>query len=458
MSKKKGRGRNQPCGCGSGRKFKRCCGPAVARAARLQSLDSDCIHAILTIARHRHGDVAVAALLLTLPGDTGDPDYSLIHFPWLAYHGEVDGVPFLDDFLEDAWDRLTPRERSWLAAQQRTHISALEVLAVRRGLGIEVKDLLTGEVRYVTDALVSESLTPSDVICGRIVDFDQSAFLCGFHPHPLPPRPGARVAAEIREVLGLDADAAAPTELLRGQVGLLLLTVWEQALEALSGRPLPALVNTDGDPLDPTEDRYTISEGVGEELLVRLTQLPGFERTPAEGPIEFVVLREGNPSVPAMENTLVGRVLVYSQELVIETNSIARADTLRAQVEAACEAFVTHTSRAQGELDPELTTAMHVGPQVAAGGGVPPELAAKITREFKQKHYATWPDIGIPALDGLTPREAAQRGGDVRKELEAVLRDLEHHEASLPQDTRFDISHLRTELGMSQSPPPDTDS
>jgi len=55
-----------------------------------------------------------------------------------------------------------------------------------------------------------------------------------------------------------------------------------------------------------------------------------------------------------------------------------------------------------------------------------PEIDA-VLRAFKARHYATWPDERLPALDGLTPRQAAAKpkyrrtfgeatGGDERGE------------------------------------------
>jgi len=36
-------GRNDPCPCGSGRKAKKCCGPASADAGAMHQLDQQCV-------------------------------------------------------------------------------------------------------------------------------------------------------------------------------------------------------------------------------------------------------------------------------------------------------------------------------------------------------------------------------------------------------------------------------
>ena len=53
----------------------------------------------------------------------------------------------------------------------------------------------------------------------------------------------------------------------------------------------------------------------------------------------------------------------------------------------------------------------------------------------------------IPALGGKTPRQAARsRAG--RKDLDLLLRHIEHGESAQPEGSRFDVSAIRDELGL----------
>jgi hypothetical protein len=69
--------------------------------------------------------------------------------------------------------------------------------------------------------------------------------------------------------------------------------------------------------------------------------------------------------------------------------------------------------------------------------------------EFKRQHYASWLDERIPALDGLTPREAMGQPRS-RANLDLLLRDMENGEARLPDTERYDFGALRTELGLTE--------
>jgi hypothetical protein len=77
----------------------------------------------------------------------------------------------------------------------------------------------------------------------------------------------------------------------------------------------------------------------------------------------------------------------------------------------------------------------------------PPELLASLA-ESNRKHWEAWFDDPIPALNDLTPREAAQteRGRDL---LESLLCEYESREAHAPRNIFApDIATLRRELGL----------
>jgi hypothetical protein len=64
------------------------------------------------------------------------------------------------------------------------------------------------------------------------------------------------------------------------------------------------------------------------------------------------------------------------------------------------------------------------------------------------RHWELWTDIPLPALNGKTPREAADdpRG---RELLEALLLDFENQNATERNESlRVDVSDLRRRLGM----------
>ena len=78
---------------------------------------------------------------------------------------------------------------------------------------------------------------------------------------------------------------------------------------------------------------------------------------------------------------------------------------------------------------------------------LPPEVRLKL-EETARQHWVTWFDVPVPALNHMTPREAAQTE-EGRELLESLLLDYErHNDDSNENFMRPNIPELRRKLGM----------
>ena len=66
---------------------------------------------------------------------------------------------------------------------------------------------------------------------------------------------------------------------------------------------------------------------------------------------------------------------------------------------------------------------------------------------FKQTHYADWSDHPVPALDGLSPREAAENP-TLRARRSQLIKEMEELEGRGPAGQRFNFDVIRRELGL----------
>jgi hypothetical protein len=197
-----------------------------------------------------------------------------------------------------------------------------------------------------------------------------------------------------------------------------------------------------------TTDRYVLEPGAREEVLRRLATLEGAfaDEEPEGGEWSVHFERAGNPVNKAMENTVVGRACLTDTTMRLETNSILRADALRARVEPACGWLVRHQLREHS--DPRATLGR--GDGRSARAQKPRSKTAEelqIVRDYKVRHYQAWLDTNLPALGGRTPREAAARPS-TRARLDVLLKEMENRESRLPESERFDVPRLRAELGL----------
>jgi SEC-C motif len=176
-------GRNEPCWCGSGRKYKKChLGrerlPLAERAAWLYAKAAQ--HALLSewsdllfeVAHERcrnHDDDPEA-----LEAALGDP---LVMDALLFVGGAF------EDFLEIRGSLLPDDERllaeQWLPIER----SVFEVERVRPGQGVTVRDLRTGDTHEVWERAASGQLQPGQLVCAHVLPAgDTTQFFGGVEP------------------------------------------------------------------------------------------------------------------------------------------------------------------------------------------------------------------------------------------------------------------------------------
>ena len=447
-------GRNAACPCGSGRKYKKCCLAKDQEAGTEQrdrqaghDLDSRLTHELIEFAFVRYG---MAWRRFTQ--DFSDVEETLqLAIPWSVYHYRTEGQSVLEAYLEASPRRLSRAERGWLDAQKAAWLSLWEVSDVERGVSISLRDMLTGETRCVNEVSGSEVLVARDVLLGRVADYEGAFLLCGSHPRPLPPGPAAEV---LRRARGrLRRKRAVPIDRLRDEsFGRYLIKRWEEAVDALDvayadqQAGSPEIQNTDGDPLLLTIDHFEIAPGKRRDVEGRLAELADVD-SPEVGESDrvYVFLRSGNALHKSWENTVVGHGRFFRTSLQLETNSKSRADVLRARVEGACGGLISHRAREHADPVSEKASSFQSGRDIANEPSGPE--AEQLVLGFKRRHYADWPDHPLPALDGQTPREAAQTARG-RGDVDVLLKEMENREQRMGEGASFDFSGLRSELGL----------
>jgi len=441
-------GRNDPCPCGSGRKYKKChlrANEQEQAAARERDgshdRDEELVYEVAAFAAARFG----AAWQGHMRDFADARDAIQLSLPWAVYHYRVEGATVVDWYLQEQGHHLSRAERAWLAAQGEAWLSVWEVTEVEPGVGLTLRDLLSGETRAIREVTASQTLVVRDALLGRVVDHDGRSLLCGAHPRPLPPVAAAEVVHRARG--RLRRKRAVPVARLREEaIGRYLIRRWEEAVAELDARSAlpPQLQNTDGDPLLLTTDHFEIAPGAGAAVAAQLAALEGVERPDPDGdPPAYLFLRPGNPLHRSGDNTVVGHARLGDAGLAIDTNSLPRADALRARVEAACGDRLRHRARTHADPGPSLA----IPPERRAAPRPRPPGAEQIELAFKERHYADWLDEPIPALAGATPRAAAATPAG-RAAVDLLLKEIENQEHRAAGAAAFDFSALRRELGL----------
>ena len=158
-------GRNEPCPCGSGKKYKRCCLPAKEQSSRPPGQEWHDLDGQLDNDRGQWAKRRFSEAWMTCadqyPIDFEDRSEHIPLFAaWATCERKIEGRPVASWYLEERGRHLMAHERDWLAAQLRSWLSVWEVLEVEPGKSLRLKDLLTAEERMVSEVSGSKVLTP----------------------------------------------------------------------------------------------------------------------------------------------------------------------------------------------------------------------------------------------------------------------------------------------------------
>ncbi len=475
-------GRNDPCPCGSGRKYKKCCLPQESAAEvveagwlRMRRTEGELIEKIARhLASHYGPDpIAEAWQDFTLwpepPAERDEwPEFESPFLPWLLFDwapdpynpehgGERPEIPPARHYAEYKGTSLDSYERRYIEEACRQPLTFFLVVAPEPGRRILLRDIFRQQEVTITERQASTTLRPGEIIFAKVVTLDGDSVMLGCAPYAIPSR-HFDVIVDLRDRIAKHHEITA--EVLR-DFDYEIRDLYFYLREDVVNPAPPNLQNTDGDPLQMTRIEYDLDCSCQEAFVallpLTLDDAGDFEEEierDAQGDfvgLEFAWLRPGNAKNPGWPNTVLGHLELRTGTLTVNVNSQARAETIRAEIAARLgkQAKLKSTVIESAE---QMMAARHVDPNVRAARDEEcselehsPEAQA-LMAEMNAEHWRTWPDIPLPALRGQTPRQAAQTP-DGRERLEVLLLDFSARN-EMPQAFRPDIAALRRELGM----------
>ena len=480
-------GRNDPCPCGSGKKFKHCClradtatleTPEALSWRRLRrALDEFAMgKTLFEFVVRTYGLAAPNEAWAEFSGqeEPFDPQtpHLALFMSWFFHCWSPDphdtstteralhGCVPTQLFLERARKRLDPLVRRYLEGCRGAPFSFHEVLRSDPGHGFTARDLFTGEEREVMERSATAGMQAGDIVFGQLVDTEGITMLECAGPYFIPP---------IRKIELIDFRK----KLLHGKVHCtpeelqdldfeLIDRYLEITGEMLHPR-LPKLHNTDGEPLEMHRIAFDVDSP---EAVVRALAdldldrnaeelLAAAERT-VRGDIkrvEWTWKKAGNSVHKGWSTTILGHLEIKGRKLIAEVNSARRAVELRLLVESRLPEqarFRTDTIQSIEKLLAERLASDPAGAAAQQGTdelAEHPEIQAAM-QDFMVQHFEHWVSEKIPALDGRTPLEAV-RDPEGREKVLALVIDAERRARKMKPPVDQTILHrLRERLGL----------
>jgi len=474
-------GRNDPCPCGSGKKYKNCCMKKdVATDSLWRNLREINDKLVNRLWDHLYtfyqDNIIIEAWSEFMLNEVEDPDPEISHeqafLPWLFYSYLPDEEDLLvegkdlenyedftiaESYLAVHESELSDLEIKFIEAVVNHPYRFYEILECEQGRGSKIRDIFLRREVYVTERKGSQNARKGDILYARVIQIDHVGMIVGSGSMFFPP--GYKT-----DIILLRRDIRSQT----GTIELSDLFDWEEEIRQLYFELYtalitpPQLVNTDGDSIcfhelyfDIDSPRIAFDKLKSLALIVDEKELLKEAKFDEKGnirSIEFSWLKRGNKAVKSWDNTVLGHVVIDGNRLTVSVNSKERAKIIKRKVESLLKEHVKYrTTKVQS-----ITSLMN---KVEEGTGEIYREKQKFLEsqaEYQEiidanlsKHWNHWIYEKLPALGGQTPIEAV-KDPDGREMVIALLDQFERNDEKQPPHKKQHkyIVRVRQRLGL----------
>ncbi|MDQ6921940.1 MAG: SEC-C domain-containing protein, partial [Candidatus Dormibacteraeota bacterium] len=367
-------GRNDPCPCGSGRKFKNCHQRSAAESSsaeelwrRIHELCARLQMELLQFVDSRYGrqllDEAWRQFTLFEAMTLDLESIQMpVFMPWFFYEwnpdphetvlpsAEAAGFTVASAYLSRRGRYQDPLTVRYLKACRDSAFSFLDVLEVSPGSAFTARDALTRWEGAVIEKTASRTLQRGDIIFAKAVTVDGVTVLEGCAPFAFPPLAKTSIIELRNRIRKVSPTVTADViKAHRDEV----LDIYHSTTDRVLNPKMPSVTNTDGDPLMFCRVRYEVPSARGAfdalrhlshaDTEAQLLADATFDEAGELRSVEIPWSREVDDA-PAWKNISLGNIEIDGQRLVAEVNSEARASEFRQIADKALPAGSRHLS------------------------------------------------------------------------------------------------------------------
>ncbi|HYN61531.1 MAG TPA: SEC-C metal-binding domain-containing protein [Rubrivivax sp.] len=442
-------GRNEPCPCGSGKKYKNCCGRAAVQELQSAKAHDEAVpRAMAWLAQHHRKAFAAAlqqeieeAVFACFDDDEQAANDALagigdelwgqmeINFnEWLLAEGDIQvkGVSqrVSELLLGPAGPLLEVGQRAWLEQLAQRPLRLYDITEVLPGSGLTLCDALdtTQPPINVIERGASRSLRVGMQIGARVMALNGTHVLSGaIYPFTLF---GGRAAQESLRALAAHPCAHEEDDALA--FGLRLIEGW--LVQFLRPGPLPSFVHAaSGEPLLFTTDHYEVLDWAA--LGAALTAQPDVKGGREAG---WDRLIDSDDGLTRSQATVAPQPGGKRVSLLYKTATLAEQGRpwFEALAGTSVKYLLREVSDPKGMLSTAGASAARPGSSMQLPEGLDPQELAHALASVVRSTYANWADEPIPALGGQTPRQAMADPTGLER-VKGLLRSYEDGEAQM---------------------------
>ncbi|MBI5664790.1 MAG: SEC-C domain-containing protein [Nitrospirae bacterium] len=443
-------GRNDPCPCGSGKKYKKCC---LSKAyiekgeGREDIIRARVVQDLLKFFNQNFADSLADARDIFwndfVPeehlDDTTLPLADTNFWEWVVHDfliDEEDEKTLIDLYLESG-SRISIDEHRVLSMMNNSVISLYEVQEVFPEKGLLLKDLLLGGEYDVREKAATRSARKWDIFATRLLYVDGVYIMSGaVYPYHLKQK--AWILKDIHasfEDYKEDFPDDALDVFLKTNSDLFNYHWYYPVLNP----PKLDFATTTGEPMLFSKAIFRIKDK--KVVINGLQKVKEFEQD-KDGFIWLAKQKKDGG------RTVLGNIEIKGDKLILACNSKKRLEKGKNLIIRNTADAVIH--KADTFQDPvEAVKSLKDSPPDDTEDHIPMEVKQRIYSQFMQGHCEKWLNDKIPALDGKTPRQAVKSADGIRMVIE-LLKSFENIEEHNKHEGRpfYDLSWMWDRLGL----------
>jgi hypothetical protein len=469
-------GRNDPCPCGSGTKYKRCClaKEAPAAGAFTAAERQSALEYLFSFAQRGEFEEPRRVGLTAFWSDWVDgrtvnelkaamrlEQTETAYLEWLVFDFALpSGRTVAEEFLARGRRGLRSGEVRYLERMRLSHLRLYEVARVRPEQGLDLTDLWTKEPLRVHERLATRQLVRWDLLGARVMLGPAGVPVLDGVPYLYPAIAKEEVLKRLRGAYG-DFRRRVPHGSLTTffkMHGMLFHHLW---LDHVALRPLPRMVTAEGDEIVLARVMFDVKDQSAVQAAlaghpdlgrqddgsyVWLEARDAARKRPTKRATRSLQLTSMRLEGGAEARRSLGTFVVKGDRLVFEATSRPWAERGRAMIEALAGSAIAYRATRYEDVGQALERHRD---RPARPSEIPPEVQAEVVSEFYEQHYRKWLDEPLPALNGRTPREAV-RLRSVRGKLVSLLKAMENMSERQRREGRpaYDFGWMWGELGL----------
>jgi tetratricopeptide (TPR) repeat protein len=476
-------GRNDPCWCGSGKKYKNCHLREDETARARAASKSNLMQWLNDYALRQFEKDFKSATEFFFGRDImseGEQSQQLVQLgqalEYFVYDFRLpNNQRVIERFVAEQGKRLSAEERALVDDWIHSRPALYEIIDVRRGEGMRLRDLITGEEFDVREKRATEQVSQWDILFSRVMRMRDHYELAGAMGMVIPARFRGWLRGHVENLwhnYAAKHPDATYEDFLHTSSQLVNQFILDQVAPAMM-RP-PTLVTMEGDliefitatfdvldyPLalaglraaeefvevggeEEANERSFSWHEVGESLALLRAHGPAFEYKPPAP--------RGSPDA----RRALGSLHLTRDELVVEVTSRRRLDACRELLAKHLGSAIQFRGEQIKPVEDLLARTRKESPEEEAA---PEETEEEMSEEMEAlqaqmmgEAHRAWLDEKVPALGDKTPREAVKTLGG-RVQVIRLIKEFQRVEDMRARDgmVAYDFTEMKTQLGLTE--------